>query len=289
VNGKDHGQCLTEETLTEYLEGGLDPAIKAASEAHLVTCDECRTKLGYFMRILEPEMTGKEVSLLQAVTAEWDKKKRKYKTQRRTGMFPTFLMAVAVVSVLIIGVVATRFLMERPAEPKSAGEVVQLLLAQSRPFESRLSREPRLPILRTRGTDDPGASYGLLAAEMTRLSANSHEMGRFYLLQKDFNRAIPYLEIAEGEVGANSEVHNDLGVGYLESGNSELKDKARLEFQHALESNPSFAPAIFNLALFYETVGETTQAAAEWNLYLQMDSKSDWAMEARERLQGLSR
>ena len=27
----DHGQCLTEETLTDYLEGGLDPVIKAAS------------------------------------------------------------------------------------------------------------------------------------------------------------------------------------------------------------------------------------------------------------------
>jgi hypothetical protein len=41
VDGKatGHGQCLTDETLTDYLEGALDPAIKAASEVHLIACN----------------------------------------------------------------------------------------------------------------------------------------------------------------------------------------------------------------------------------------------------------
>ena len=53
---ESHGQCLTEETLTEYLEGGMDPAIKAASEVHLIACDNCRSELGYFMRVLEEDI-----------------------------------------------------------------------------------------------------------------------------------------------------------------------------------------------------------------------------------------
>jgi len=47
VTDKSHGECLTEETLTEYLEGGLDPAIKLASEVHLIACDGCRGRLGF--------------------------------------------------------------------------------------------------------------------------------------------------------------------------------------------------------------------------------------------------
>jgi tetratricopeptide (TPR) repeat protein len=275
--------------LIEYLEGGLDPAIKAASEVHLVACNECRNNLAFFMRILEPEMSPEEANTVQAITDEWDKKKRKDKMPRRTGTFPSFLMAfVAVAAVLLIGVISVQFL--RPsAEPKSAAEVVQLLLVQNRPFEARMAGEPHLPIVRTRGTEDAGVSYGLLAGEMTRLSATSHEMGRFYLLQKDFNRAIIYLEIAEREVGAGAAVHNDLGVAYLEGGEAARAEKAGTEFRHALEADPTFAPAAFNLAVFYERSNASAQAAAQWKRYLELDSKSDWAQEAQGRLQGLSR
>lgn len=290
MRGRDHGQCLTEETLTEYLEGALDPAIKAASEVHLVACTECRNHLAFFMRILAQDVKPEEANALQAITAEWDKKKRKDKMPRRTGTFRRFLAAfVAVAAVLVIGVVSARFIMERSAELKSASEVVQLLLAQNRPFDSRMASEPHLPIVRTRGADDAGVSYGLLAGEMTRLSATSHEMGRFYLLQKDFNRAIMYLEIAEREVGASPAVHNDLGVAYLESGDAARADRAGSEFRHALEGDPAFAPAAFNLAVFYERTNAIAQAAAQWKRYLELDSKSDWAQEAQGRLQGLSR
>jgi tetratricopeptide (TPR) repeat protein len=164
-----------------------------------------------------------------------------------------------------------------------------LLLEQNRPFDSRISGEPHRPIVRTRGADDPEVSYNLLAGEMTRLSASSHEMGRFYLLQKDFGRAIPYLENAEREVGASLAVHNDLGVAYLESGNTLQTEKAGAEFLHALKQDPSFATAAWNLALFYERTNASAQAEAQWKRYLELDSNSDWAMEARGRLQGLSR
>jgi tetratricopeptide repeat protein len=285
----DHGQCLTEETLTEYLEGGLDPVIKTASEVHLIACDDCRNQLGFFMRLMDDNVRPEEAVALQTVTHQWDKKKAVHRSPRRTGTLKGWISSFApVAAMLVISVVSFHFL-SRTMEPKSGSEVVQLLLEQHRPFEFRLSNQPHLPIVRTRGLDDPGVSYGLLAGEMTRLSANSLQMGRFYLIQKDFKRAIDYLEIAQGEVGAGADVHNDLGVAYLESGDEKRFQKAAREFQEALKANKTFLPALFNLGMFYERTGQMAQAEQQWNRYLKLDANSAWAVEARSRLQGLSR
>jgi len=278
---------LAEETLIDYLEGNLDLAIKAASEVHLIACDECRESLGFFMKILREEVSPEEANAVQTINQQWHR--AKHGLPRRTGMFSSRLIRfVAIAAVLLVAFIAVRILLERQSQPRSASEVVQLLLAQHRPFESRLANEPHLPIVQTRGGDDAGIAYGLVAGEMTRLSADSHQMGRFYLLQKDFGRSIPYLEIAEREVGAGAAVHNDLGVAYLEGDGSRL-EKAGEEFRHALNLDPAFAPAVFNLALFYERTNSPEPAAVQWKRYLQMDPNSDWAGEARARLPGLSR
>jgi len=284
----DHGQCLTEDTLTDYLEGGLDPAIKVASEVHLVGCDPCRSKLGFYMRLINEEITADETAMIESFTAEWEKK-GKQRIARRSGTWKKwFLSGAAVAASLIMTVVSVRLIMDRLSEPDSASDVVQLLLSQKRPFELQMSNEPHLPILRTRGTDDPGVSYGLLAGELSRLSADSHQMGRFYLVQKDFKRAIDYLELAEKEVGASAEIHNDLGVAYLEGSGEAGLQKAGQEFRHSLQANPSFAPAIFNLAMLYERMGAVSDAEAQWKRYLQVDSNSAWSVEARTKLQNLS-
>jgi hypothetical protein len=278
---------VTDETLLEYLEGSLDLGIKAASEVHLIVCDACRTKLGSYMRMLNVAVDTIETAGVQAITERWTKTKREI--PRRTGTFPNWLLGlVAVAAVFVLAVVSIRLFLDRQGQPKSAIEIVQLLLAQHRPFESRMANEPHLPILRTRGGDDPGVAYGLIAGELTRLSADSHQMGRFYLLQKDFAHAIPYLEIAGREVGAGPGVHNDLGVAYLESDMSRL-DKAAEEFRRALELDPLFAPAAFNLALFYERMNSPERASLQWKRYLQLDRNSEWGKEANSRLQGLNR
>lgn len=285
--GEDQSQCLTEDTLTEYLEGSLDLGVKATSEVHLIACDDCRSKLGFFMHMLNEEVDDDEATVVQVVRDRWTKTKREI--PRRTGTIPGWLFGfMAVAAVLLFAVVSVRVLLDRQAQPKSASEIVQLLLAQHRPFEARLANQPHLPILRTRGTEDPGIAYGLIAGEMTKLSADSHQMGRFYLLQKDFAHAIPYLEIAGREVGAGAEVHNDLGVAYLEGDGSQL-ERAAEEFRRALDLDPSFAPAVFNLALFFERTNSSGEAAIQWKRYLQLDPNSEWGAEARSRLQGLSR
>jgi tetratricopeptide (TPR) repeat protein len=290
VQGNDHGDCLAEETLTEYLEGKLDVALKAASELHLIACDDCRNRLGFFMRLLDEEVEAEETRNLQAIAAEWDRKKADRRIPRATGTLPVwFLGLIGIAAALLVGFLSVRFVMDRQVEPKSASEVVQLLLAQQRPFESRMDNEPHLPIVRTRGVDDPALAYGLLAGELTRRSADRHQMGRFYLLQKEFLTAIRYLDVAAREVGATAGVFNDLGVAYLESGDPMRVEKASLQFQHALSLDPACSAAVFNLAVFYERENEPAEAAAQWKHYLELDPRSDWANEAQARLQALTR
>jgi tetratricopeptide (TPR) repeat protein len=173
--------------------------------------------------------------------------------------------------------------------PNSPAEIVDSLLgSEQRPFEARISGQPYQPLVQTRGPDEPQVAYGPLAGEMTRLNAAGHEMGRFYLLQKDFDRALAYLEVAEQEIGAGPNVHNDLGVAYLERGTGQL-ERAAAEFRHALELDPDFAPAAFNMALFYERSGRLNEAETQWRRLLQMDSGSAWVDEARSKLEGISR
>lgn len=285
----DHGTCLADETLTDYLEGVLDLPIKAACEAHLVSCEGCRNQLAFLMRLLEPEITPDEANTLKVIADEWDKKAgARTRTQTRLKLSKILVAFASIAAVLVVAVSAIWITGNRSNEPQSASEVVALLLTQNRPFESRIARQPYRPIVLTRGLGSPAVSYSLLASELVRLSANSHEMGRFYLLQKEFGRALQYLVIAEGEVGVDAAVHNDLGVAYLESGEASELEKARQEFLHALKDDPSFADAVFNLGLFYERTNAPAQALAQWKHYLELDSKSQWAMEARERLQGLS-
>jgi len=287
VTDKSHGECLTEETLTEYLEGGLDPAIKLASEVHLIACDDCRGRLGFLMKLLKEDVDTEEAAAVEAIAQQWHESK--YKMPRRTGTLPNRLFGcVAIAAALVIAVVGARVLMDRQGLPRSASEIVQLLLTQNRPFESRLANEPHLPIFRTRGVEEPRVAYGLVAGEMTRLSADSHQMGRFYLLQKEFGRAISYLEIAEREIGASAAVHNDLGVAYMESDGPRLEEAGE-EFRHALDRDPMFTPAVFNVALLYERTNSPERAASEWKRYIRLDPNSGWGKEALSRLQALTR
>ena len=103
----DHGQCLTEETLTDYLEGGLDPVIKAASEVHLVACDECRDRLGFFMRLMDDNVSGEEAVALQTFADQWDKKKPASHIARRTGTLRGWIFSFApIAAVLVISIVS---------------------------------------------------------------------------------------------------------------------------------------------------------------------------------------
>lgn len=54
--------------------------------------------------------------------------------------------------------------------------------------------------------------------------------------------------------------------------------------ERALESDPGYEPARFNLALALDRFGLNRQALREWRTYLEADSVSEWAEEVRRRI-----
>jgi tetratricopeptide (TPR) repeat protein len=287
-NAVNHGQCLTDETLTDYLEGGLDPAVKAASEVHLLACDTCRVKLAFFMRLLKEEVAPRETTTIRLIQEEWTRAQNDRRLpNRRTGDRRRWKIASGGVAAALLFAFGTRAVMDHTGEPRSANEVIQLLLAENRPFEARISGQPHRPYITTRGVANNGTTYGLLAGQMTRLAATTYEMGQFHLLQKDFRQAIPYLELAEREAGVTPDVHNDLGVAYMESRIPANLQKASVEFRHALAAKPEYAPAVFNLAILSERMGKRDQAEQQWMQYLQLESDRQWSDEAKSKLEGI--
>jgi hypothetical protein len=284
----DDNDCLRQEELADYLDGGLDPAIKTVTEVHLLTCDKCRQSLAQLMRVMNDEVTPEEASIIRSVNDHWaGAKVGGGMIERPAGGRFTWLLAVA--AVLIVALISTPFLLDRGFEPASGEEVVQLMLSQRRPFEAQLSGQPHLPIIRTRSQEEAAVSFDLLDREMEGLAADNYQMGRFYLIQKDFARAVSYLRKSEQEAGRRAEYHNDLGAAYMESGDASLLGLAEQEFQHALALNPAFAPSIFNRAIFFERTGKILQAEAELQHFLILDPSSAWAAEARSKLEGFSR
>ncbi|HEY8086693.1 MAG TPA: tetratricopeptide repeat protein, partial [Polyangiaceae bacterium] len=57
-------------------------------------------------------------------------------------------------------------------------------------------------------------------------------------------------------------------------------------FERALEGDPRFADAHFNLAMAWEQVGERGRARPHWRKYLELEPSGTWADVAREHLKG---
>ena len=59
-------------------------------------------------------------------------------------------------------------------------------------------------------------------------------------------------------------------------------------FERVLELEPEHAEAQYSLAVTYDKLGWFDQALKAWRRYLEIDSNSDWADEARRRLENLN-
>jgi tetratricopeptide (TPR) repeat protein len=281
-NNIEHGECLSDETITGYLEGGLAPVVKAACEIHLISCDRCRENLANFMRLFKSDVSSEEETTLASVAAEWDRrnlpsvpKSRKFRFGR--SVYYALAGIVAVLAVVFL------FLQPSLRQRPSADEIVQALLQKSRPFDPQMSRQPYLALNITRGPEAQ-PQYALLAEEMTERSADAYRWGRFYLIQKDYDTAVRYLEEAASDDQSSPEVHNDLGVAYLQRNRDGDVEHAREEFQRALVKNDRFEPSTFNLSLWYERNGSRSEAEQMWKRYLELDSTSARAQEVNRKL-----
>jgi len=219
----------------------------------------------------------------------------------------------ATVTPLVLAVVGVGiWLAVRPSSDLQKGLLaLNEAYRQERPVEARISNLDYAPFITTRGTEPERvnafersrAERYLSDAFKERADADSyHGLGKFYLLQKDTSKAIEYLGQASKADPGNAQIYADLGAAYLEkakqelagskpddsgpTGGSGLEDLGRsLEYlKQALELDPNILEALFNRALVHQYQGLYQQAEADWRAYLEKDSKSQWAVDAQEKL-----
>ena len=278
----NHGECLSEEMVADYLAGSLTPVVTAACEMHFVACDMCRMQLTALMRVLRTELTAAETAMIEETMQRWEQRPLDVVPTAGAGVrsrvprwLPAVIAAAAALVILWLG------WFQNP-EPRSAQEIVQGLLAEERPFVPRLDNQDYLPITRDAKPQDI-AQYAQLSDAMTERSATAWDWGRFYLVHKNYGLAVQSLQTAAEDPNATAGVYNDLGVAYLQQAGPGSPDRAKREFDRALAKRPDFLPAVFNLALVYELLGQPEEASEYREAYLRLDPNSQWAGEIRAR------
>ncbi|HET6977044.1 MAG TPA: CHAT domain-containing protein [Pyrinomonadaceae bacterium] len=181
--------------------------------------------------------------------------------------------------------------------------------SQERPIEARISTLDYARFEPERGNKSElvdalelsRAEYLLREAEKQRADAVSFQaLGKLYLLQREYGKAIEYLEKATKADPRNAQISADLGAAYLERGKLELEasgtgggkgledlGRSLENLKLALEIDPSLPEALFNRGLVHEAQNLEQEAEADWRAYLAKDATSQWAVEAQKHLKFL--
>jgi CHAT domain-containing protein/lipopolysaccharide biosynthesis regulator YciM len=210
----------------------------------------------------------------------------------------------AMVAVVVAVVWVVWFLWIRD-DPVAAGRAALVALySNQRPTHSRVSGFEYAPFVELMGEEGPSSTdrarrdrAGLLVQNAANKRPDDyraiHLLGQYYLSIGDFDEAINQLRRAHELAPSDATILSDLGGALLEKTRSQglssatnpLLDECLKSLNQAIAIKPSLAEAYFNRALCNELLMQWQSAEADWRSYLQHDSTSPWADEAREGLQ----
>ena len=204
--------------------------------------------------------------------------------------------SIIIVAGLIIGL--RQF---RPSPANDGLMALQSAYRDQRPLEARIFSWNYAPAVSLRGAPrvdyvqrDRAASILQNAVNEHRDAGTLHQLGQFYLADRQFDKAIDQLEAALALSPEDATIHSDLGAALLEKGKTlkdsdqgkaaELFAKSLAHLSKALTLDNSRLEALFNRALLYEYLGLPEKAEEDWRQYLEKDPNSQWSNEAKERL-----
>jgi tetratricopeptide (TPR) repeat protein len=194
--------------------------------------------------------------------------------------------------------------------------------SKGRPIESRLSVLRYASWEKNRSSDEQLTDYTLrdqanltlLAIARAHPSAKAYQaLGSSYLLKREIKEAIDQFNKALTYDPSNARIHNDLGAALMELAINKqqqldlLKEKetpsagqlpgeilsdlslANEHFSQAMQQDSRLAEVLFNQAVCLEHLGLIDQALERWENYLRLDPQSEWATEARGRVEALKK
>jgi len=294
---------LIEETLIDdYLTGDLSKTERKQFEKVFLCTAERQRKLDYLRSLraaAQIEQESERETNILFLSRQMARAVRSHMVATR--QWPKLAAAFLLV---LGGSLAVRTLWYRPSLDKGLTALNQAY-AGSRPLETRIAGFSYAPFHPSRGLNETETEARILRERAERIlldavaekpsAANQHALGKFYLAEKRFDQAIELFQAALKGLPQNPALENDLGAAFFELSKLEsLKKQNDKGMQHlaegfehfsrALELQPDYSEALFNRALCKEKMLLPNQAAEDWNRYLQLDSKSEWADEARRRV-----
>lgn len=279
------------DAIAAHAEGRLSGAEAARMDEHLASCSECYETFTETVRFAleeeEEEIAPNRAKILPFV--------------RR----PAFQLA-AVLAIAVGLLLAFQQLWRPRGGTRGAPLVAELAQAMgtTRFIAPRLTggfEHGRLVVLRSSGTTqglDQQSPAVIAAVARIRERAEGDTspealsaLAITYLVSGDVAKAVKALESATAQDPKNPRLQSDLAAAYLVRA-SRLDEPADIPkaldaAEKAIEIEGAPAEAWFNRALALEQLHLVDSARKAWNDYLERDSTSAWADEARKRLEDL--
>lgn len=214
-------------------------------------------------------------------------------------------LRVAASIILVVGLIFGLRQIFRQSPSNDGMLALQQAYGEQRPLEARIIGWNYAPAASLRGAPrvdylkrDRAASILQNAVNEHRDATTLHQLGQFYLAERQFDKAIDQLEAALALSPNDPSIHSDLGTALLEKGKTQLSDsdqgkaaelfaKSLTHLTKALELDNSRLEALFNRALLYGYLGLPEKAEQDWRLYIQKDPNSKWTTEANDRLKSI--
>jgi len=152
-----------------------------------------------------------------------------------------------------------------------------------------------------RGTGEASTNLSLLAAagqlqkeaNASRTADHLHSFGVAQILLGQYDEAVSSLEEAAADRPSDARIQTDLSAAYLARfsalGRADDLPKALEAASRSRELEPTLPEALFAYALALDHLHLADRSRAAWRAYLERDSTSGWAAEARQRLAALDR
>lgn len=287
-----------EELIDDYLAERLSESARAGFENHFLALPEMRDRLRFalvFKAHLDEQKPDAQV-----------KPEKKNFINRLRLSFP--VPAFAALAVLLIGgiIFSVWYFSLRQSDSEQELAALEQVYGATRPFEARISGFNYAAFQQTRGNNENQADsvardeMELLlrsTAKKNKNAASLYALGKFYLVEKNLEKAVGFFEEAEKLAPNDARLQSDLGAALFEMSRKAAESKDGAEslklsnqslkhLEKAIELNSQMLEPRFNRALCLEMFSPQ-EAKQAWREYLELDPNSKWTDEARRHLQSL--
>jgi Flp pilus assembly protein TadD len=284
--------CAAEPETLRYFGGELSGEAHERAELHLVACDTCRETIAMLARATAEDLSPEDARLRDEVAARTaDAARQLFEAQRPARRIPAWVYAVAASVLILLAVTIVVTVVNPRPDPdvELAMTTLRDATRERRPAELRVTGLDYAPYREVRGA---GGDDRLAVARDLLLEAVAedpspearHALGRALIATRDYAGAGAQLELASAEAPSDAGLLTDLAVARSAAGDAAGAAEA---LDRALAADSDFAPALFNRGMLAARAGRRDAARADLQRYLTLDGASEWAAEARRRIEEL--